>query len=95
MKVTWAVDNVVISEISERERIEEKTGERLSYRVVKFRQDKKDKRSCLCFREKLSQTLGIGLCCNLRGEVSFASGSTYLMLSHLESEQNQVSVESQ
>jgi len=95
MKITWHVDDVVISEISERERIEDRTGERLSYKVVKFRQKKGDKRSCLCFNKRLSQMLGIGLCCSLKGEVSFGSGSTYLLLNSLSETGHQVSVESQ
>lgn len=85
MKIVWSVDDIIIKEISERERIEERTGERLSYKVVKFIQKKGDKRSCLCFSRRLSQKLGVGLCCSLGGEVSFGNGSTYLVLQRLTS----------
>jgi hypothetical protein len=83
MKIIWNAKDVLIAEVSERERKDEKTQEMIKYKVVKFCQKKDEKRSCLCFSEHLSRMLGIGLFCELQGEVSFGSGSTYLVMKSL------------
>lgn len=91
MKISWSVDDIFVAEISEREMVEDRTGDRSSYKVIKFRQKKGEKRTCLCFNDKLSQKFGIGLCCSLKGEISFSSGSTYLVVHHVETVENSIS----
>lgn len=86
MKIHWTAEEVIIKEVSPRERIEERTGETIEYKVLKFGQKPHEKHSCVVFKKNLFQKLGLGLCCSLKGEVSFGPGSTYLVASHVESD---------
>lgn len=83
MKVAWSVDAVVLKEISTRERRDDRTGVMSEYKVVKFYQKKDEVRSCVCFDSRISRMLGIGLVCALKGEVTFSSGSTFLVVKNL------------
>lgn len=95
MKIDWSVDDVFIADISPRSRTDDRTKEQHDYHVIKFKGIRPEKRTCICFNNRLLRGLGVGISCGLRGEVSFGVGSTYLLLKHVIDDENRVSVASQ